>query len=253
MGGKSLENPVTLNRFQTNQSSIPTQSVPQVHLHWEQNGIIDVRCSCETCHLGSAVLRQKLRVGWWLPKLRPIEATVISDPQNPGLFLRSSWGSSKEDKDHHDQATLKARCTVRCSDCEQKAGLIPMCLPMFQRTSIKNRILSLRETHVGVYLNASSIEFWSTDSVSNSLCLTPNKCKWPSRKISGFLFLPLQPSNPTTSAPPPRFSWAPKPRPWHNSVLCAARVSHPCSARVEDLGPESALKTRRFWNPAVDW
>lgn len=90
MGGKSLENPVTLNRFQTNQSSIPTQSVPQVHLHWEQNGIIDVRCSCETCHLGSAVLRQKLRVGWWLPKLRPIEATVISDPQNPGLFLRSS-------------------------------------------------------------------------------------------------------------------------------------------------------------------
>ena len=50
----------------------------------------------------------------------------------------------------------------------------------------------------------------------------------------------------TTSEPPQGCvfdicPWAPIPRPWHNSVLCAARVSHPCSARVEDLGPATML------------
>ena len=102
MGGKSLENPVTLNRFQTNQSSIPTQSVPQVHLHWEQNGIIDVCCSCETCHLGTAVFGKNCGLGGGFQNLglyrgysdfRPPKSSSI-----PSQLLRSQQrrqGSSR--------------------------------------------------------------------------------------------------------------------------------------------------------------
>ena len=57
-GWKTIVKSSHSSSFQTNQWSIPTQPVSQSHLHWEQNGIIDVCCSCETCHLSYAEKRQ---------------------------------------------------------------------------------------------------------------------------------------------------------------------------------------------------